>query len=216
MPGSPELYQLIREHMLSKKRHIQPKLKTPLLYSIAIAGFSVLLSSCSERTVLHGEADDRSRHGGALATSLRASDTTSDAQNSTDHGADNVKIWFVREQGGELQPAAVERTLITHDPIKEATDQLLRGPTQTEAAAGLKSEIPLGTVILGVEKKGPITELNLSQRFASGGTSSVEARLSQLERTISDVAGKSKVFLDVEGHRLLTAGDGMEVKQPIN
>jgi spore germination protein GerM len=202
--------------MLPKKRHFQPNLKTPLLYSIAIAGFSVLLGSCSERTVLHGESDDRSRHGGALATNVRASDTTSDAMNTTDRGNDNVKIWFVREQGGELQPTAVERSLSTKDPIKEATDQLLRGPTQAEADAGLKSEIPLGTVILGVEKKGPITELNLSQRFASGGTSSVEARLNQLERTISDVAGKSKVFLDVEGHRLLTAGDGMEVKQPIN
>ena len=72
-------------------------------------------------------------------------------------------------------------------------------------------------MILGVEKKGStITELNLSQRFASGGTASVEARLGQLEKTIQSVAGKTKVFLDVEGHRLLTAGDGMEVKQPIN
>jgi spore germination protein GerM len=201
--------------MLSKKRHFQLDLKSPLLYSIAIAGLSVLLSSCSERLVLH-ETNDRSRHAGSAATDFCKSDTTSDAQNSTDRGSDNVKIWFVREQGGELHPAAVERTLSTHDPVKEVTDQLLRGPTQAEADAGLKSEIPLGTVILGVEKKGPITEINLSQKFASGGTSSVEARLSQLERTIKDVAGKSKVFLDVEGHRLLTAGDGMEVKQPIN
>jgi spore germination protein GerM len=202
--------------MLSKKRHFQPNLKTPLLYTIAIAGFSVLLGSCSERTVLHGETNDRARLAGSLASGLHPGDTTSDAHNPANAGSDNVKIWFVREQGGELQPAAVERTLSTQDPVKEATDQLLRGPTQAEADAGLKSEIPLGTVILGVEKKGPITELNLSQRFASGGTSSVEARLSQLERTLRDVAGKSKVFLDVEGHRLLTAGDGMEVKQPIN
>jgi spore germination protein GerM len=202
--------------MLFQKRLFQINLKTPLLYSIAIAGFSVLLTACSERTVLHGESDDRSRHGGSLASNVRSGDTTSDAQNSAARGSDNVKIWFVREQGGELQPTAVDRILSTQDPVKEATDQLLLGPTKAEADAGLKSEIPLGTVILGVEKKGPITELNLSQKFASGGTSSVEARLSQLERTIRDVAGKSKVFLDVEGHRLLTAGDGMEVKQPIN
>lgn len=202
--------------MLFQKRHFQSNLKTPLLCIIAVAVGSVLLSSCAERTVLHGESNERSGHTGSIASSFQSGDTTRDAQSGSFRANDNIKIWFVREQGGELQPTAVERTLSTQDPIKEATDQLLKGPTQREADAGLKSEIPLGTVILGVENKGPITELNLSQRFASGGTSSVEARLSQLERTIRDVAGKSKVFLDVEGHRLLTAGDGMEVKQPIN
>ena len=203
------------ETMPTKKRHFKSTIGFAGLW-LSVAALSVFTTSCSERTVLHGKSDPGRQHGASLVAGSSAADTTSDAQTSANQVIENVKIWFVKEQGGELQPTSVERTLTSHDPIKEATDQLLRGPTQVEQDAGLRSEIPSGTVILGVENKGPITELNLSQRFASGGTSSVEARLSQLERTIKDVAGKSKVFLDVEGHRLLTAGDGMEVKQPIN
>jgi spore germination protein GerM len=184
---------------------------------LVLAGIAFVLNACAERTISHGTERDR-KHGNYVAANsnaaTNAASTEGDAQRST--GTENVKIWFVKEQGGELQPTAVERSCSLSDPIKDATDQLLRGPTVGEQEAGIRSEIPQGTVILGVEKKGPITELNLSQRFATGGTSSVEARLNQLENTIRDVAGKSKVFLDVEGHRLLTAGDGMEVKQPIN
>ena len=193
----------------------------------------LLLSSCSDRIVLTSENSSGSsgsvenepakkKHEKSFSAIANYADTTSDAHAAdlssapSQNGIESVKIWFLREQGGELRPAPVERTLRSRDPIKEATDQLLRGPSVREQSEGIKSEIPLGTMILGVESKGPITELNLSQKFASGGTSSIEARLSQLENTIKDVAGKSKVFLDVEGHRLLTAGDGMEVKQPIN
>ena len=45
----------------------------------------------------------------------------------------------------------------------------------------------------------------------------METRLEQLSRTVADAAGQSKVFLSVEGQRLSTyAGEGLEVKQPIN
>jgi len=83
---------------------------------------------------------DEKKHGGSMVASSNATDTISDAQANASQAIENVKIWFVKEQGGELQPAAVERTLITHDPIKEATDQLLRGPTPVEQEAGLRSE----------------------------------------------------------------------------
>ena len=196
------------------------RFKSPLEQArpwLVLAGISFVLNACAERTILHGTERDKKHGASVVATSNAAtnvSGTGGDAQ--TAGGTESVKIWFVKEQGGELQPTAVERACSLSDPIKDATDQLLRGPTLGEQQAGIRSEIPEGTVVLGVEKKGPITELNLSQKFSAGGTSSVEARLSQLENTIKDVAGKSKVFLDVEGHRLLTAGDGMEVKQPIN
>ncbi|HEY9756524.1 MAG TPA: GerMN domain-containing protein [Oculatellaceae cyanobacterium] len=196
------------------------RFKTPFEQArpwLALAAVSFVLNSCAERTILRGADKDKKRDAPVIANSNASTHTLgTDGDAQKQAGTENAKIWFVKEQGGELRPTPVERTLSLNDPIKDATDQLLRGPTQVEQEAGIRSEIPVGTLILGVEKKGPITELNLSQRFATGGTSSVEARLSQLENTIRDVAGKSKVFLDVEGHRLLTAGDGMEVKQPIN
>ncbi len=181
---------------------------------LVIPAIIFALSGCaSQRTILHGDAA-----GNEAAKSKNASAPAVSNLNCESGAASekNVRIWFMREERGELRPAAVERAVGSDNAIQAATDQLLRGPTAEERKAGIQSEIPLGTVLIGVTDKGPIAELNLSQRFASGGESSMEARLTQLERTLKEVADKKKVFLDVEGHRLLTAGEGLEVKQPLN
>ena len=81
------------------------------------------------------------------------------------------------------------------------------------------SEIPKGTVLIGVatDADGNIV-IDLSQRFVTGGgISSFEARMEQLRQTADLAAGGRKVFLNVEGQRLVQAtGEGIEVKQPIN
>ena len=101
--------------------------------------------------------------------------------------------------------------------MRECISELLYGPTQQEAQAGLGSEIPRGTVLIGVTKDDGRIELNLSRRFATGGEDSIATRLEQLRRTVAGAAGNRKVFLDVEGKRLTEAGgEGLEVKQPIN
>ena len=102
--------------------------------------------------------------------------------------------------------------------MAEAVQQLLSGPTETESEAGLSSEIPKGTTLLGVKRADGDVELNLSKDFASsGGGTSLETRIEQLSRTVSTLAGSQKVYLDIEGERLsATAGDGLEIKQPIN
>jgi spore germination protein GerM len=191
-----------------KQPHSQTLLVIPVL--------ALCLSGCAQRVVLH---DDKSDHDSSKITKIDAKSSTGYlGAAETGGGPDNVRIWFLREEGGELRPTAVERSVSSANLIQAATDQLLRGPTPEERQAGIQSEIPLGTVLIGVKGTGkdPVAELNLSQRFTSGGESSMEARLSQLERTLKDAAGKTKVFLDVEGHRLLTAGEGLEVKQPLN
>jgi spore germination protein GerM len=126
------------------------------------------------------------------------------------------RIWFLKEQNGNLVSVPVERNIDERDPIKNSVVQLLAGPTKEEARAGLKSEVPVGTVLIDVTSEGNLVEINLSKRFAGGGLDSIEARLDQLEHTIKDSAGDKKVYLNVEGKRLLTAGEGLEVKQPLN
>lgn len=126
------------------------------------------------------------------------------------------RIWFVKENGANMEPAAVDRAVNAREPIRDAVNQLLQGPTKEEAEAGLKSEVPVGTVLIGIERKGDAVDLNLSKRFAAGGIDSIQLRLDQLTNTVKEAAGPTKVFLNVEGQRLLTAGDGLEVKQPLN
>jgi len=188
----------------------QPNSQTLLV----IPALALCLSGCAQRMILDGSKADQ--ESSKIINSGGKSSTGYLSPAETGGGSGSVRIWFLREQGGELHPTAVQREVSSDNLIQAATDQLLRGPTPEERQAGIQSEIPLGTVLIGVKGKGPVAEVNLSQRFTSGGESSMEARLSQLERTLKEVSGQTKVFLDVEGHRLLTAGEGLEVKQPLN
>ncbi len=108
--------------------------------------------------------------------------------------------------------------------VQGAVDELLKGPSASEEAIGLGSEIPKGTVLISVSglKDKPGIVLNLSKRFISGsGAGSFEMRLEQLKRTVNEVVSSGSnhedIYLNVEGERLTQAtGDGIDVAQPIN
>lgn len=129
-----------------------------------------------------------------------------------------MKIWFVKPINDQLSLVPVIRTLSGSDQLAEAVEQLLSGPTSNESDAGLSSEIPKGTTLLGVKRADGDVELNLSKAFASsGGGRSLETRIEQLSRTVSTLAGSQKVYLAIEGERLSASpGDGLEIKQPLN
>lgn len=133
-------------------------------------------------------------------------------------GGDRLTVWFARQNGEELALVPVTRTFSGGDRLRQAVEELLRGPTDEETARGLGSEIPRGTLLLGVTRHAGVIDLNLSRRFASGGGAlSLATRVEQLRRTVSDAAGARKVYLAVEGERIYTAaGEGLEIKQPLN
>lgn len=132
--------------------------------------------------------------------------------------ASYVRIWFVKPYDTDVALVPVMRPKMSGPALKTAVTELLKGPSEAELNQGLASEIPKGTILLGLKNTDGNLELDLSRRFASGGgASSMETRLEQLSRTVADAAGHSKVFLSVEGKRLSTyTGEGLEVKQPIN
>ncbi len=83
----------------------------------------------------------------------------------------------------------------------------------------ISSEIPKGTNLIKVteDKSAGTVTIDLSHPFVEGGGSdSFETRLEQIRRTIAIPAGKKPVYLDVDGVRLTSSSDGLEVKQPIN
>ncbi len=129
-----------------------------------------------------------------------------------------VTVWFVKAEGEDLTLVPVVRSKTGGDPVESAVSQLLAGPDDSESKEGISSEIPRGTILLGIEKEGDKIEVNLSQRFTSGGGPlSIQTRLDQLAKTVNKVAGESKVFLSIEGDRLSANQiDGLEIKQPIN
>lgn len=136
-----------------------------------------------------------------------------------DDSKHQVRVWFVKmDPNGQPTLIPVSRATSSTDKLEDAVSELLKGPEPEEEKTGLASEIPRGTILLDLKHVGDNVELNLSRRFSSGGGSdSIETRLEQLRRTVTDAAGTHKVYLNVEGERLLTAaGEGIEVRQPIN
>ncbi len=137
-----------------------------------------------------------------------------------------IEIWFVRPQGEELRLEKVLRPYngpyTTCDYLDFAMKELTKGPDGNEAQEGLSSELPRGTVLINIRKKGEKeVAVNLSRSFfQGGGIESFETRMEQLRRTVKGIVGPAaatRVYLDIEGERLTrTVGEGLEVKQPLN
>ena len=68
---------------------------------------------------------------------------------------------------------------------RAALEELLKGPTPEEAAAGFGTEIPDGTALLGLEiDDDGVATVDLSSEFASGGGSlTMFVRLAQAVHT---------------------------------
>jgi len=165
---------------------------------VVLSMVPLAISSCTQRTILHG--------GKVHAP----------AKNSNNSSA--YAVWLVQANDEGMKMVPVRRPSRPGDKLKSGVEALLAGPSVEELKKGLGSEIPRGTVLIGMNRKGNNVELNLSKRFAlGGGASSFETRLLQLSRTVTPLAGRENVYLCVEGERLnMSPGEGIEIKQPIN
>jgi spore germination protein GerM len=129
-----------------------------------------------------------------------------------------LKIFFVKQDNGTLDIVPLSKPKYSNDALTSAVEELLQGPDKSETAEGFGTEIPGGTILLGIKRSGNNVEINLSKRFAAGGgPTSLETRLEQLSRTVKDVEGNVDVYVNIEGERLTaTNADGLEIAQPIN
>jgi spore germination protein GerM len=164
----------------------------------------MVLSGCNGRKILHGNGKAHHKRNPANAC-------------ATDAGK-MLNVCFVKSEASGLAMINVARKASRGDRLQQAVEELLRGPNSNEEKTGLGTEIPRGTILLGMNRKGNDIELNLSRRFASGGGStSFLTRLEQLRKTVAGPAGAANVYLSVEGHRLnVEEGEGIEIHQPIN
>jgi spore germination protein GerM len=183
--------------------------KIYLIPPVVLSCACVLLTSCANRTSLSD--GNPPLVGNSSATAGGGTSLTNPVNGS-------LHVWFVKPNQDQLQLVSVDRANIGDEPLTGAVKQLLDGPNAEEGKLGLASEIPRGTILLGVKKVGNDFELNLSHRFAvNAGASSMETRIAQVSKTVAAVAGSHKVYLAIEGQRLTeTPGDGLEVKQPLN
>ncbi len=129
--------------------------------------------------------DDGGTGGGPAATTAPATTTATTAPATTtapqpaEVAAD---VYFVRDE----RMAAAARQVATPAVARGAMAELLRGPGEAEAAAGMSSSIPAGTTLRGLRIVDGVAEVDLSGEFASGGGSlSMLTRVAQVVYTLT-------------------------------
>jgi germination protein M len=133
------------------------------------------------------------------ATTGESVPATTEAATETEPAAGTtvLSVYFLR---GEKLGVAHRRVPGTKAVGRAALEQLLEGPTPAESDAGLQSQIPAGTKLLGLSIEGGTATVDLSGGYASGGGSlTMFARLAQVVYTLTQFPTVDGVVFELDG-----------------
>lgn len=115
-----------------------------------------------------------------------------------------LQVWFTRN--GKL--LITQRTMpATVSAGRAALDRLLAGPSAAEAAAGVRSQLPAGTTVLGLRISTGIATVDLSSPFGSAGSQpTMPLQLAQLVYTLTQFPTVTGVRFEIDGTGVTVAG----------
>ncbi len=132
---------------------------------------------------------------------------------ATPAGTTTVKAYLLL--GEHLVPVArvVPKTQAV---ARAAIEQLLLGPTNAEAKAGIGSTIPEGVLLLGITIRDGLATIDLSREFESGGgTASMTGRLAQVVYTLTQFPSVDRVSFELDGEPVTVfSGEGIILDAP--
>jgi hypothetical protein len=122
-----------------------------------------------------------------------------------------LQAWFSRN--GKL--FVTERTVPATTSVgRAALDRLLTGPSTAEYAAGLRSQIPAGTTLLGVRISSGTATVDLSSSFESAASlSAMPLRIAQVVYTLTQFPAVTGVRFEINGQGVTVTG-GVPVQSP--
>jgi hypothetical protein len=143
------------------------------------------------------------------STSTSTSITTSTSAQET-----AVALYFMR---ADTLGVADRQVSVTSTPEIAAMDALLDGPSATERAAGLATNIPTGTVLLSLSINNGVAIANMNKTFESGGGSlSMMSRLAQVVFTLTQFSAVHDVTFQLDGTTVTTfGGEGLILTKPL-
>lgn len=147
-----------------------------------------------------GDGDGSGQPSATTTTTTRPTTTTSPAPDGSEVTA---VVFFVRGEkvaagGASVDPPAVARG---------ALEALLAGPDGIESEAGMTTEIPRGTRLLGVDVADGRATVDLSGEFASGGGSlSMQLRVAQVVLTLTSFDTIERVSIRLDGRNVEAIG----------
>ena len=122
-----------------------------------------------------------------------------------------LHTWFIRQGKLFITGRAVPATVSVG---RAALDRLLAGPSEAEYAAGLRSQIPAGTELLGLHITSGTATVDLSSSFGSAASqSTMPLRIAQVVYTLAQFPAVTGVRFAINGQGVTVIG-GVPVQDP--
>ena len=128
------------------------------------------------------------------------------------------EIYFLTENGQKSALSTTKKEFrSSSDKFRSTMEALFSGPNGFEKIAGVYSEIPSDTKLLGIKEDANSYTINISEDFTQGGgADSMKIRVKQLVTTAVQAADGKDVYLEIEGERVdYIGGEGIIILQPL-
>jgi germination protein M len=137
-------------------------------------------------------------------TTDETTETETEPENGTDTDPSGssvtYQVWFTSADGVFV---TYRTEAATPRVGTAALESLLEGPDSFEMGYGLRTEVPDGTQLLGLEIEGEIARVDLTSEFeAGGGLASKQARLAQIVYTITQFPTVKGVLFSLDGESI--------------
>jgi germination protein M len=185
--------------------------------AVLAASLGFLAASC-------GADDDATSAGPVPSVSTTTPGTTAELPTTEEtptepvptdpQGAVTYQAWFTDSEGLFV---TYRREEATPRVGSAALESLLAGPDSFEEDYGLRTAIPDGTQLLGLEIGDGIARADLSSEFESGGGSaSMQARLAQVVYTLTQFPTVEGVLFSLDGEPVdVLGGEGVVIDHPL-
>lgn len=145
---------------------------------------------------VQGDGAPRALPPEAVPEELTAPSTSAVEREEPESGA--VATVYLVDNRERLRP--VLRTMPRPVLITKTLDALLRGATDEEAAEGLRSEVPVGTEVNGIDRLDrDVIAIDLSEEFAGTTADGELLAQAQIVYTVSELPNVGGVLFLVDG-----------------
>jgi spore germination protein GerM len=159
--------------------------------ALGLAGVA-LVAGCGVR----GDGAPRALSPEVVPEELLAPSTSAAAPDQPETGA--VVTVYLVDNRERLRP--VQRTLDSQVLITASLRSLLQGATDEEAAEGLRSEVPTGTEVNGIDRLDEdVITIDLSEEFAETTAEGELLAQAQIVYTVSEMPNVRGVLFLVDG-----------------
>jgi Immunoglobulin-like domain of bacterial spore germination/Sporulation and spore germination len=188
--------------------------------SVVLAGLlGFALASCGSGAQSAGDVPTGGGQSTGNELPTAGTDSTGAETGSTDtssggQGTVHYKVWFHR---GEQLFVVTRSQAATPRVGTAAMEALLEGPTSAERDAGVGTQIPDGTQLLGLIVDEGIATVDLTSEYeAGGGTASMTMRLAQVVCTLDQFPTVEGVLFRLDGQPVdVLGGEGIVIDHPL-